>query len=237
MMNNHEFAAVDEQTITEEQMPHLQQKRDEQARPNGLPDKFWDAERNEVRVGALWRSYQVLEQRFSRGEVSIPESHEQYCIECGEFESDPKVNAVLHKAGFSNEQAQLVYDLARHYVLPHLHAKDKAVEGAQIKGRLEEHFGGKERWNTVARQLGDWSKAHLPEDVIDAMSNSFEGVLALYRMMAADEPNIQQRQNGDAGELDEKRLRELMSDPRYWRDQDKALVAKVRAGFERLYPN
>ena len=34
-------------------------------RPKGLPDKFWDADKGEVRTGALWRSYQAVEQRFS----------------------------------------------------------------------------------------------------------------------------------------------------------------------------
>ena len=38
--------------------------------------------------------------------------------------------------------------------------------------------------------------------------------------------------NTDAAEA---RLRELMRDPRYWRDRDPSFVAKVAAGFDRLY--
>jgi hypothetical protein len=34
----------------------------------------------------------------------------------------------------------------------------------------------------------------------------------------------------------EGRLRELMRDPRYWRDRDPGFVARVASGFERLYP-
>jgi len=205
-------------------------------RPKGLPDKFWDEEKGEVRTGSLWRSYQALEQRFSRGTGNVPESHADYCIDCGDKQSDPEVDRILHQAGFTNEQAQLVYDLARKYVEPHLQDARKGAETAGVQGRLEEYFGGKERWNTVSRQLGDWARAHLPEEVTQALGSSFEGVLALNRMMEADEPGIARDGNRQNGSVDEKRLREMMADPRYWRDQDPALVEKVRAGFEKLYP-
>lgn len=205
-------------------------------RPKGLPDKFWDEEKRQIRTGSLWRSYQALEQRFSRGTGIIPESHTDYCIDCGDKQSDPDVDAILHRAGFTNEQAQLVYDLAQKYVEPHLEESRKSSESAAISGRLEEYFGGKERWNTISRQLGDWARAHLPEEVTQALGSSFEGVLALHRMMAADEPGIARDGNRESGDLDEKRLREMMADPRYWRDQEPALVEKVRAGFEKLYP-
>ncbi len=206
-------------------------------RPHGLPDKFWDAEKGEPRVGSLWRSYQALEQRFGRGEGVVPPSHEDYCLECGDHTPDPDVNAVLHRAGFTNTQAQVVYDLARHYVVPKLQDSEKNIEAATVKGSLEEYFGGKERWTTVSRQLGDWGRTHLPEDVMEAMTSSFEGIQALHRMMAADEPGISHRTDGNAGDLNEKKLKELMAEPKYWRDQDPAMVAKVRAGFERLYPS
>ncbi|MGJ3260412.1 MAG: capsid assembly protein [Rhodospirillales bacterium] len=205
-------------------------------RPKGLPDKFWDADKGEVRTGALWRSYQALEQRFSRGTGVIPEKPEDYCIDCGDRHSDPDVDALLHRAGFTNEQAQLVYDLARKYVEPQLEDARRGAETAAVQGRLEEYFGGRERWNTVSRQLGDWAHAHLPDEVTAALGSSFEGVLALHRMMEADEPGIAREGGGTGGDLDEKQLRALMADPRYWRDQDPALVAKVRAGFEKLYP-
>lgn len=206
------------------------------ARPKGLPDKFWDEEKGQVRTGSLWRSYQALEQRFSRGTGIVPESHADYCIDCGDRQSDPDVDRILHQAGFTNEQAQLVYDLAQKYVEPHLQDARRGAETAGVQGRLEEYFGGKERWNTVSRQLGDWAKAHLPEEVTAALGSSFEGVLALHRMMEADEPGIARDGNRQSGDMDEKKLRAMMADPRYWRDQDPALVEKVRAGFEKLYP-
>ena len=36
---------------------------------------------------------------------------------------------------------------------------------------------------------------------------------------------------------DEQTLSEMMRDPRYWRDRDAEFVARVTAGFRRLYPD
>lgn len=224
-------------TFTTSSEPIVSEENLKARRPHGLPDKFWDAEKGMPRVGSLWRSYQALEQRFSRGEDVVPTSHEEYCLECGDHTPDPDVNAVLHRAGFTNTQAQVVYDLARHYVVPKLQDSEKNIEAAIVRGRLEEYFGGKERWNTVSRQLSDWGRAHLPEEVMEAMTSSFEGIQALHRMMAADEPGISHSAGGKVDDLDEKKLKQLMAEPGYWRDQDPALVAKVRAGFEHLYPS
>ncbi len=204
-------------------------------RPAGLPDKFWDDEKGEVRAGSLWRSYQTLENRYHQGDVGYPPSPEEYCIDCGDRHADPEVNAILHDARFTNDQAQLVYDLARKYVVPELEAAERKREAALVQGRLEETFGGAERWQRVAKQLGDWGKAHLPDEVMDALSGTYEGVMALHRMMAADEPGVARTGQRESG-MDEKALRTLMQDPKYWREQDPALVAKVRQGFERLYP-
>lgn len=204
-------------------------------KPAGLPDKFWDAENREVRVDALWQSYRELEKRFGKGERHVPDTPEDYCLDCGDREPDPEVNAELHKAGFSNDQAQVVYDLAAKYVLPALEEANSNLATENVRGRLEEHFGGKERWSRIARQLNDWGTAHLPTDVMDALSGSFDGVIALHRMMKSEEPGVGQAEAASET-LDEAALRKLMGDPRYWRDRDPALIDKVRTGFQRLYP-
>ncbi len=217
--------------------PPLHAVRDPKPRPKGLPDKFWDPARGDVNVGALWKSYQELERKFSAGHGGlIPDGPDDYCLECGDRTPDAEVNAVLHQAGFTNDQAQLVYDLATHYVVPELDRRQKALATEKLIGRLEERFGGPERWAEVARQLDAWGKAHLPEDVLEVMGASYEGVLSLHRMMASDEPGVADRDGDTPRDLDERGLRKLMEDPKYWRDRDPALIAKVRDGFKRLYP-
>ncbi len=206
-------------------------------RPNGLPDKFWDPVRGDVNVGALWKSYRELEKKFSAGHGGIiPDDPDGYCLDCGDRTPDAEVNAVLHRAGFTNDQAQLVYDLATQYVVPELDRRHQALAAEKLIGRLEERFGGPERWAHVARQLNAWGKAHLPDDVLEVMGASYDGVMALHRMMGADEPGVADRDAATPGSIDEAGLRKLMEDPKYWRDRDPALIAKVRDGFKQLYP-
>jgi Phage T7 capsid assembly protein len=62
-------------------------------------------------------------------------------------------------------------------------------------------------------------------------------VLALHEMMRAREPSVLGRSDDAEPGATEADLRSLMRDPRYWRDRDPALVAKVTEGFKRLYPS
>ncbi len=41
--------------------------------------------------------------------------------------------------------------------------------------------------------------------------------------------------NMEAFQKEEKELRNLMKDPRYWKDQDPEMVKRVEEGFKRLY--
>ena len=90
-------------------------------RPSGLPDKFWDTECGEVQSDSLIKSYQPLQQKL--GTLSgggVPENSDGYDIKSENemFANDPDVNAKLHTLGFSQEQAQTVYDLAAEYMSP-----------------------------------------------------------------------------------------------------------------------
>lgn len=103
--------------------------------------------------------------------------------------------------------------------------------------KLVSHFGGVENWREISRQLLSFGKKNLPEDVLDNLSSSYEGVLALHRMMKNGEPNLQRGATKMSGSLDEVELTSMMRDPKYWRDKDPAFIAKVTQGFEKLYGN
>ena len=119
---------------------------------------------------------------------------------------------------------------------PAVTALHDRLQAEHLESRLEHHFGGKENWRHVSRQLDAWSRANLPEGARGALASTPDGVLAMHRMMTSSEPGLEGRGEGATGELNETQLREMMKDPRYWRDQDPALVARIRAGFEKLYP-
>lgn len=210
----------------------------ESALPEGLPAKFLDPESGALRADVLARSYVELERRFSGG--GIPETAEGYDLEMKlpNMSVEPGVNAKLHAAGFTQEQAQLVYDMAAEHLGPMMNQTAALFQQQRQVDRLNQHFGGSEKWGELSQQIKAWGKSNLPPDVYVALSSSYDGVLALHRMMNAGdgEPGLGRAEGGADG-LSESKLRKMMEDPRYWRDQDPAYAEEIRRGFERLYPS
>ncbi|MBF0269349.1 MAG: hypothetical protein HQL44_12240 [Alphaproteobacteria bacterium] len=211
-----------------------------QARPGFLPEKFWDEATQSPRLEELVRSNIELERR--RGQEggqrpNVPASPDAYAITehhpmCG---CDLEVNKRLHAAGFSNEQAQLVYDLAFERLLPTIHGMAAQMYGQRHEEKLHQHFGGPERFAEVQRQLSAWAKANLPEDVFKAMSSSAEGVMALERMMNSGEPGLNMKGAESGMPANEAELKKMVADPRYWKSRDPAYMAKVTDAFKRAY--
>ena len=149
--------------------------------------------------------------------LGVPETPEQYRIEILEdfLERDPELEAVLHRAGFTEEQAQLVYDLAAEKLAPLMISVVQAARGSGDQSRLETEFGGPDRWKEMRRQMRKWGERNLPHGAVEHLASSYDGVMAIHRMMSAgDEPGI--AKGGEGGEgLSEQQLKRLMMDPRY----------------------
>lgn len=223
------------------------------ARPDGVPEKFWDAEAGALRADALLKSYLELERRMSqriappgpdaapedvqrfRSAIGVPDTPEGYAIRdphalcC----ADPQVNARLHAAGFTPDQAQLVYDLAAERLVPLVGEVAQHLEAERERDRLRAHFGGEERFTRIAAQLSAWGGANLPPAVLDALSSSYDGVVALAQMAMKNEPDIA-READTPAPADEAALRAMMRDPRYWRTREPEFVKRVTEGFRRL---
>jgi hypothetical protein len=208
--------------------------------PEYLPDKFWNSETGEVRIEDLARSYSALERRLGAvGGDTVPDDPAGYRIEPAMegLTPDAEVNTRLMEAGFTQAQAQLVYDLAAEKLAPLV--QDLAVETVHSneRRRLADHFGGQDRWQTTSSQIEAWGRANLPAPVFDALSTSYDGVLTLHRMMQDGEPQMVSGASPSPSGQSETQLRKMMQDPRYWRDHDPAFAAEVRRGFEDLYPD
>ncbi|MEO5336117.1 MAG: hypothetical protein H7841_04365 [Magnetospirillum sp. WYHS-4] len=209
-----------------------------------IPPKFRDPTTGQLRAEALIQSYQELERKLGATGTprpDVPDDPDGYEIAIADpqFEIDKEVNARLHQAGFSRQQAQLVYDLATERLGPIVSRMATAFETQRQVDRLAERFGGQEKWSEMSQQLSSWGKANLTQDVFHALASSYDGVLALHRMMAEarSEPGLGRVEHRGDDMQTEQQLREMMKDPRYWRDHDPAYVAKVTRGYERLYPS
>ena len=210
-------------------------------RPAGLPDKFWDETTQSVRLEALIEDYNYMASRdenlIETNRRHLPESYDKYDIKVPSpfMDRDEEVFKKFYEYGFSNEQAQLVYDLANERVIPLLDQLTINFEAQKQMEKLNKYFGSSERFDEVSRQISNWARQNLRPEVYDALASSAEGVITLYKMMSSNEPMLGKSAEPE-GELSEEVLRKMMEDPRYWRDKDKAYINKITQGFEKLYP-
>jgi len=225
------------------------------SRPAGVPEKFWDGEAGCIRTDALLKSYLEIERKvgsmvalpadeadqegYSRlhRALGVPESADGYQIAARSelLEPSPEINAKLHAAGFTPQQAQLVYDLAADHLLPLVDDLLDEFGAARDAERLANRFGGTEAWRTLAGQIKTWGRANLSDEVYQTLSASYDGVLAMHQMMQAREPAVLRDGDDTRAAPDENALSQMMRDPRYWRDRDPDVIAKVTEGFRRLY--
>jgi hypothetical protein len=201
---------------------------------NDIPEKFKNTETGEVNIKALAQSYKTLEKKMSKA-PKAPKTHDEYNIDCshGLFDMDDDMNKALHERGFTNDQVQFVYDLAATKMVPMVVQMAGDFQADREIEKLIKHFGGADKWREVSRQLLSFGQKNLPADVLDSLSSSFEGVLALHNMMGGTEPQISvSSETNKSAEMD---LQSMMRDPKYWRDKDPSFIAKVTEGFERMY--
>lgn len=208
----------------------------------GVPDKFWDKDKQEIRVDSLLKSYLELEKKLSSLQAqtpAIPATPRDYAVKLEHelFDIDDEINDRLHQAGFTDKQVQLVYDLAAEKMVPLIIELARDFEADREVEKLVKTFGGMDKWRAVSKQLLAYGQRHLPADVVAGLSGSYEGVMALYRLMQGGAtPNMQDSVKTDMA-MDEKGLKKMMQDPKYWRDKDSDMVQKVTAGFKQIFSN
>ncbi|WP_366658062.1 hypothetical protein [Fodinicurvata sp. EGI_FJ10296] len=170
--------------------------------------------------------------------LGVPESPDGYDVALSHslFERDPDIEKTLHEAGFSTSQVQLVYDLAAERMMPFVEEIAGELKAENDQKRLIDAFGGEDRWREVSRQLLKWGRKNLSGDVVETLSTSYEGVMALHRMMTGEDKPGQVLTGGDGADKDED-LDRMMRDPKYWKEKDPSFVRKVTEGFKRLYPD
>lgn len=218
-----------------------EEKQQKSAKPEKLPARFWDEEKNEVKLDELLDDYASLIRRnenlVETSNRLMPESYDKYEVEIKSplLDRDDEVFKRMYDCGFTNAQAQLVYDLANERVLPYLDELTVSFEAQKQLEKLYQEFGGEEKFDVISRQISTWAKANLEPEIYDALGSTAEGVKVLYSMMSSQEPILSKEYQG-AEALSEDKLRKMMEDPRYWRDHDKAYIEQISKGFERLYP-
>lgn len=224
---------------------------DDEATPGNVPDKFIDSETGKLRLEALINSYLSMEKKLSSmmpmpdsdenksrifAELGRPDTPDAYDIDLshGLFDRDGECDQCMHEHGFTNDQAQIVYDLAAKKMVPLIVEMASEFQADREIERLIEKFGGAEKWREVSRQLLAFGRKSLPEDVLNGLASSYDGVMALYQMMQKEAGGIDPKAPAAAAE-NEDDLKAMIRDPRYWKKKDPAFIKKVSEGFQRIY--
>ena len=245
--------------MTEEQLQETtqevsQENTSEVQIPEYIPEKFWDTERNEIKVEELGASYKALEQKLgmrtedlikqvqedyeNQRKSSVPESYEvrlPKVPEDVEITVDPEQELVKswQQICRDNGLSQEVFDQGV-----------AAFVNNEIAGlpNLQEEMaklGDNARERIEAADL--WSKKYLSTDAYDAIANlasTAEGIKALEEIMSLSRSKPLPNTNTVIDvELDERDLQSMMKDPRYWKEgmKDPAYIAKVTNLYQKKY--
>lgn len=166
------------------------------ARPDNVPEKFWDAEKGALNADALLASYGELEKKLGAGATAAPESGTTLPSDAntpndgegggaGEEDAD-KANTVAEDAGIDMEAAEAHF--AEHGELPEdVYEKAAAIgfdkeavneyvayrvaQADRIREELMSPLGGEE---SVQKMIA-WASEAWAEDKAAAFNEAFEG--------------------------------------------------------------
>ena len=217
---------------------------------NKVPEKFQN-EDGTLNAQALLKSYAELEKKiggmitvpaddsdsetrakFMRS-IGVPESADEYSIPAL-FEGEESIKERFLEIGLSKPQAEAVARMAEEILSPAIGQIFAATHEKESMDELEKFFGGLDKMTAAMAEINSYAEKHFSEDTIDALCSNVDGIKTIYNMMQASEPVVQTGASGKTS-VTEADLRQMMKDPRYWRDNDVEYIRKIESGFRRLY--
>ena len=215
------------------------------SRPENVPEKFWDKDKNQVRVDEVMKSYTEVEKELHKvkGEHKAPDEYEvvipeKYKESIELPDDDPMLGAYKEYAKENNfSQSQFTANLG--FFVDFMSKQAEADLQAEV-----EKFGGEDKAKTTIKNVRTFLKNRLsPEsyEVIVSTTNTFEQFQALdelRKLASVQSPPPNDSNANIESDLTEEQLRALMKKPEYYdeRKRDPDLVKKVEEGFKKLYP-
>lgn len=232
-MQDNQHKAGDDTVVdadTTELTPRPDSEQTQIVKPDWVPQKFWNADKQEVRIQDLAHSYILLEKKLSatiaQQKASPPTQESQATSEAELTNTDTDADASETADVLPAALAQWAEELSQQY------------QTSLSQEILSHHFGGEEQWQKIQTRLNDWGKRNLPQEAYQSLASSVDGIKALHRLMRTSEGEPELVDGGSIPvAIDEPRLHQMMRDPRYWRERDPSFVNRVLAGFKQLYDN
>ena len=214
-----------------------------------VPEKFLN-EDGTLNSDALIKSYNELEKkiggmitvpdeksdesvkiRFMRA-IGVPESADEYPH--NELFDNENVREEFHKIGLTNSQVEKIYGIAQEFLSPIISEIFSLQQEADAMLELKKIFGGEEKMRDAFVAIKSFGEKFLPADAFNELCSTPQGIQGVYKMMQSMEPHVET--DGNAPEkLSDSDLRNMMRDPKYWRDHDAEYIRKIENGFKKLY--
>lgn len=214
-----------------------------------IPEKFLD-EKGELNTSALVKSYCELEkkigsmisvpndesdesakQKFNHA-IGVPDNANEYPT--NDLFDDESVRNKFHEIGLTSKQVEQIYSIAEEFLQPTLKNLFELQNQTNAINELKNFFGGTEKMNDAMREINAFGEKYLPASAFEELCATPQGIQGIYKMMQSFEPTVLTDKNVTEN-LSDDMLRDMMRDPKYWRDQDPEYVRKIENGFKKLY--
>lgn len=214
-----------------------------------IPEKFLD-EKGELNTSALVKSYCELEkkigsmisvpndesdesakQKFNHA-IGVPDNANEYPT--NDLFDDESVRNKFHEIGLTSKQVEQIYSIAEEFLQPTLKNLFELQNQTNAINELKNFFGGSEKMNDAMREINAFGEKYLPASAFEELCATPQGIQGVYKMMQSFEPTVLTDKNVTEN-LSDDMLRDMMRDPKYWRDQDPEYVRKIENGFKKLY--
>ena len=214
-----------------------------------IPEKFLD-DKGELNTSALVKSYCELEKKMSNM-VSIPNDDSDdatkqkfnHAIGVPDTAADYPTNPLLedesvrekfYEIGLTSKQVEQIYSIAEEFLQPTLKNLFQLQNQTNAINELKKFFGDDEKMTDALREINAFGEKYLPADAFDELCATPQGIQGIYKMMQSLEPDVLTNKNATENLTDDV-LRNMMRDPKYWRDHDPEYVRKIENGFKKLY--
>ena len=214
-----------------------------------IPEKFLNTD-GTLNSNALLKSYTELEKKIGTM-VSVPdsESDEKTRIKFNRaigvpdtaseypknsFYNDENLHQKFFEIGLTKTQVEKIYEIANEFLSPVISELFSANDENNAISELRSFFGGTEKMTEAMRAINTFGEQFLPREAFDELCCSAQGIQSIYKMMQSMEPDVKTDKNSIQN-LTDSDLRNMMRDPKYWRDNDTEYIRKIENGFKKLY--
>lgn len=210
---------------------------------DNVPEKF--IKDGKIQYEQILKSYSELEKKFYSQDKDIeqqvddnnviPEQGYDINIDEMNISRNNDLEQQMIENGFSQAQAQKVYEMANDYMREELNQiANEKIE--LMEQELSLHFGGVEKWEKIKLDIANWGSANLNKTTFDELSYDVKGIKNLYAMMESSR-EFPITDNNQASGITQAGLYKMMDNPKYWRDGDPEYISQVEKGFKDLYGN